>query len=271
MERVDHPAALLGQLVAAVGQEPQHRAVVLGADAAQVELALGHPGDAGGIDAVGLASVAAGEQASVAGTSSTVSSLAASRCAKGCPRPAAPSTAQIRSGQRSAHRRSRSRVALVAGPRNSPTTRPVGSSATAVCHALWGSMPIVVTWCLLELPGRWSTAAGNLSSREHLTPLSSHAGGGRWPSGPARYERATSSGQTQRHRLNRGGNRQLNRALHLMALVQARTYPPAQADLARRRAEGKTWREAIRCLTRHLADVVYRTMLLDLGASQAGA
>ncbi len=80
-----------------------------------------------------------------------------------------------------------------------------------------------------------------------------------------------SSGQTQRHRLNRGGNRQLNRALHLMALVQARSYPPARAYLERRRAEGKTWREAIRCLKRHLADVVYRTMLLDLQAGPAGA
>jgi hypothetical protein len=52
-----------------------------------------------------------------------------------------------------------------------------------VCDDLWGSMPIVITWCLLELPGRWSTAAGNLSSRDGLTPLSSHAGGGRWPPG----------------------------------------------------------------------------------------
>jgi transposase len=80
-----------------------------------------------------------------------------------------------------------------------------------------------------------------------------------------------SSGQTQRHRLNRGGNRQLNRALHLMALVQARTYPPARSYLARRRAEGKSWREVIRCLKRHLADVVYRTMVRDLEAGQAGA
>jgi transposase len=48
-----------------------------------------------------------------------------------------------------------------------------------------------------------------------------------------------------------------------MALVQAWTYPPAQEYVARRRAEGKTWREASRCLKRHLADVVYRTMLLD--------
>lgn len=80
-----------------------------------------------------------------------------------------------------------------------------------------------------------------------------------------------SSGQTQRHRLNRGGNRQLNRALHLMALVQARTHAPARSYLERRRAEGKTWREAIRCLKRHLSDVVYRTMLHDLEAAQTGA
>jgi transposase len=75
-----------------------------------------------------------------------------------------------------------------------------------------------------------------------------------------------SSGQHQRHRLNRGGNRRLNRALHAMALVQARCDPRARAYLARRRAEGKTWREAMRALKRHLADVVFRTMLADARA-----
>ena len=121
--------------------------------------------------------------ASVAGTSSTVSSRATSCCARRWPRPVAPSTAQIRSGQRSAQRRSRSSMALVAGSRSSPRMRPLGSSATAVCDDLWGSMPMVITWCLLEWRGRWSTAAGNLSSGERLTPLSSHADGGRWPAG----------------------------------------------------------------------------------------
>ncbi len=72
-----------------------------------------------------------------------------------------------------------------------------------------------------------------------------------------------SSGQTQRHRLNRGGNRQLNRALHIVALVQSRLHPGARAYLARKRAEGKSWREAIRCLKRQLADVVYRAMVRD--------
>jgi transposase len=72
-------------------------------------------------------------------------------------------------------------------------------------------------------------------------------------------------------RLNRGGNRQLNRALHGIAVSQARTYPPAQAFLARKRAEGKSWREALRALKRHLARVVFRLLSeapqpLSLGA-----
>ncbi len=71
-----------------------------------------------------------------------------------------------------------------------------------------------------------------------------------------------SSGQVQRMRLNRGGNRQLNRALYLAALVQLRHHPPAQAFVARKRAEGKSRREAIRCLKRHLARVVFRAMQL---------
>lgn len=69
-----------------------------------------------------------------------------------------------------------------------------------------------------------------------------------------------SSGQTQRMRLNRGGNRQLNRALHTIALVQAWHHPPAREYIARKRAEGRTWREAIRCLRRHLARIVFRLL-----------
>lgn len=69
-----------------------------------------------------------------------------------------------------------------------------------------------------------------------------------------------SSGQTNRMRLNRGGNRQLNRALFSIALAQIRTYPPAQAFVARKRAEGKSWREAMRALKRHLARIVFRLL-----------
>jgi transposase len=62
-----------------------------------------------------------------------------------------------------------------------------------------------------------------------------------------------SSGQTDRYRLNRGGDRQLNRALHTIAITRARHDPATKAYLARKQAEGKTKREAIRCLKRHLA------------------
>jgi transposase len=60
-----------------------------------------------------------------------------------------------------------------------------------------------------------------------------------------------------RHRLNRGGNRRLNRRLHVIALIQARCYPPAQAYLARRQQAGRTAREARRALKRHLARRVW--------------
>jgi len=66
-----------------------------------------------------------------------------------------------------------------------------------------------------------------------------------------------SSGQQRRHRLNRSGNRQLNCALHRIAVTQGRSHPPARAYLERRQAEGKTRREALRCLKRHLARTIY--------------
>jgi transposase len=69
-----------------------------------------------------------------------------------------------------------------------------------------------------------------------------------------------SSGVRQRHRLDRTGNRQLNCALHRIAITQARLHPPAREYLARRVAEGKTDREARRCLKRHLVNVIYRAM-----------
>ena len=72
-----------------------------------------------------------------------------------------------------------------------------------------------------------------------------------------------SSGSTVRHRFNRGGNRRLNRVLHYIAVVQLRVHPPARAFFDRKRSEGKSSKEAIRCLKRHLANAVYRTMVND--------
>jgi transposase len=69
-----------------------------------------------------------------------------------------------------------------------------------------------------------------------------------------------SSGNTQRHRLHRGGDRQLNRAIHIIALSRARTDPATRAYLERKHAEGKSKREAIRCLKRHLARRIWRIL-----------
>ena len=69
-----------------------------------------------------------------------------------------------------------------------------------------------------------------------------------------------SSGNTKRHRLHRGGDRQLNRALHIIALSRARTDPTTRAYLDRKHAEGKTKLEAIRCLKRHLARHIWRLL-----------
>ena len=66
-----------------------------------------------------------------------------------------------------------------------------------------------------------------------------------------------SSGKHQRHRLDRGGNRQLNCALHRIAVTQGRVHPPARAYLERKQNEGKTRREALRCLKRQLARTIY--------------
>ena len=71
-----------------------------------------------------------------------------------------------------------------------------------------------------------------------------------------------SSGQIQRMRLNRGGNRQLNRAFYTIAVSQSRFHPPAKAYIARRiEADGKTWREAIRALKRQLVRPVFRLLI----------
>jgi transposase len=74
-----------------------------------------------------------------------------------------------------------------------------------------------------------------------------------------------SSGNRTRHRLDRGGNRRLNCALHRIAVTQGRVHAPAREFLARKQAEGKTRREALRCLKRHLARRVWRLLLRSEG------
>ena len=69
-----------------------------------------------------------------------------------------------------------------------------------------------------------------------------------------------SSGRTDRHRLDRGGNRQINAAIHRMAVTRARCDPQTQHYIAPKKAEAKTNRDAIRCLKRHLARRVWQLL-----------
>jgi transposase len=77
------------------------------------------------------------------------------------------------------------------------------------------------------------------------------------------------SGNRARHRLSRTGNRQLNCALHRIAVTQKRCHPGAQAYLQRRISAGDTSLEALRALKRRLSDIVYRTLLADTAATAA--
>jgi transposase len=111
---------------------------------------------------------------------------------------------------------------------------------------------------LIDLPGCGALSAAKLLSEigpidrfRSDAQLARHAG-------VAPLE--ASSGKQRRHRLDRGGNRQLNCALHRIAITQGRVHGPARAYLERKQSEGKSRREAIRCLKRQLARTVYATL-----------
>ena len=118
----------------------------------------------------------------------------------------------------------------------------------------------VIAPTLLQLPGCGTITAAKIvaetaSARRFRSPdaYARHNGTAPLPA---------SSG-SQRHRLNRAGNRQLNAALHQIAITQARIHPAAQNLLTAAIARGKTRREALRILKRRLSDVVYHALLAD--------
>jgi transposase len=80
-----------------------------------------------------------------------------------------------------------------------------------------------------------------------------------------------SSGDVVRHRLSRLGDRQLNAALYIMALTQAGSHPLGRAYYQRKQAEGHSKAEALRCLKRRLADVIYRRLRRDAAAQDSHA
>src|SRR5262249_58056716 len=79
-----------------------------------------------------------------------------------------------------------------------------------------------------------------------------------------------SSGQHTHHRLSRAGNLCLNHVLYMAGIVQLRNDTPGRAYYRRRVADGKTPMEAVRCLRRRLADVVYRQLTADTQAQPTG-
>jgi transposase len=70
-----------------------------------------------------------------------------------------------------------------------------------------------------------------------------------------------SSGRTVRHRLSRGGDRQVNNAIHMIALSRSLHHPETRTYLDRRISEGKTKREAMRALKRHLSRNLFKRLL----------
>ncbi|GAB2765281.1 hypothetical protein GCM10027020_17070 [Nocardioides salsibiostraticola] len=77
-----------------------------------------------------------------------------------------------------------------------------------------------------------------------------------------------SSGEQDRHRLSRAGNRRMNHMLHIIAIVQIRHDTEGRAYYRRKLAAGKTPMEALRCLKRRLSDVVYRQLKADATRDQ---
>ena len=115
----------------------------------------------------------------------------------------------------------------------------------------------VAPW-LLELPG-----VGPISAAQVLVSWS-HAGRLRSEAAFAALAGANpipaSSGQVTRHRLNRSGDRQLNRALHTVVVARLRDDPDTHAYAARRTSEGKSARDIRRCLKRAVARQLFKLL-----------
>ena len=123
-----------------------------------------------------------------------------------------------------------------------------------------------------ELDAIVSDLAPGLTSRPGIGPVTaaqaivsfSHPGRCRHDAAFARLAGTSpieaSSGQTTRHRLNRGGDRALNKAIHVIATTRMRSDPATRTYITRRRAQGKSDREIRRCLKRYITRQLYRTL-----------
>jgi transposase len=133
----------------------------------------------------------------------------------------------------------------------------LAAEAAELCAELERLVVAVTPW-LLELPG-----VGPISAAQILVSWS-HAGRLRSEAAFAALAGVNpipaSSGQVTRHRLNRSGDRQLNRALHTIVLARLRDDPQTRAYAARRRGEGKSIRDIRRCLKRAIARQLFKLL-----------
>jgi len=122
---------------------------------------------------------------------------------------------------------------------------------------------------LLEQPGIGPvTAALALTAWSHLGRIRSEAA---FASLAGVSPIPASSGNTVRHRINRGGDRRLNRALHMAVVTRMRMDPRTRAYVQRRTAQGRTLREIRRCLKRYLARDIYRRLNATTGTQPSNA
>src|SRR2546421_1813289 len=120
------------------------------------------------------------------------------------------------------------------------------------------TMSAQIAPALLELPGCAGLTAAKLLAE--IGPIERFQSDAQLARHGGVAPLQASSGRTQRHRLDRGGNRQLNCALHRIPITQARVHPAAPASIDPKKGEGKSNREAIRCLKRQLARTVFNTL-----------
>jgi len=156
---------------------------------------------------------------------------------------------------------------------------PGASRAQAVRHAEIRRLTLALRDAAREVKANRATLdaivsdlAPGLTSRPGIGPVTaaqaivsfSHPGRCRHDAAFARLAGTSplpaSSGHTTRHRLNRGGDRALNKAIHIIATSRMRADPATIAYITRRRAEGKTNREIRRCLKRYIARQLYRAL-----------
>ena len=118
---------------------------------------------------------------------------------------------------------------------------------------------------LMDLPGVGPVVAARILA--DVGDVARFADRNRFASWTGTAPLDASSGEQIRHRLSRAGNRKMNHMLHIAAATQIRLDTEGRRYYRRKRAEGKTRMEAMRCLKRRISDAVYRQLLADANAA----